>query len=272
MRKVNLLIGVAASVFCLSLASCNDNTFNRSKVFIAEGFEASRDAFRECASKTFAHENMTVTWYDHNAHADYTERILGDSSYIVEKSEIYSEETKEWFDVVTSETWCFVNEEGERIVAKKESPWSEEDRQTTQYYFRGNYDYKKNYKSYIKLLDVVEKHEDWFEPYASTEVGKQIYENTTIDYWRLYSPTMDEEDYFDYSVTYSKRTDCCVSIYGLIDPKTELFTKLGVLIDMPDGCSDPYEGKCVWFSFGKIKYNENKDLAIPDISGWERRS
>ncbi|MBR6055586.1 MAG: hypothetical protein IKP56_00105, partial [Bacilli bacterium] len=80
MRKTKMLIGIVSSALCL--ASC------KPQKVVATGFEASRDAFNECFEKTFSHQNMTISYDEAGTNAKWTEKIMGNTSCLVEEQSV----------------------------------------------------------------------------------------------------------------------------------------------------------------------------------------
>ncbi len=270
MKKTKLLIGTLSTVLCLSLASCDTRPFYE----LITGFEASRDAFNECLENTFNHKNMTITYENHHERTEYKEMVLGDTSYLFAEQYVYSE-GKGWFYVTVLQTWCFVNENGEKIVAKEETPWNEGTGTTslTQQYYCGEKAYEENYKSYIRYFDFVNKVEEWIEPFVSTSEGKENYDNTSI-YWEKYNYTVknpdDLGDMFVYWSRYlgdDEDEEIYAHIWGGVDRKTDLCFQASSSFNLPDGCG-PYNGDYTSVTF-QMTYDDVKKIDIPDISGWE---
>lgn len=268
MNKTKLMIGALSSVLCLSLASCQ----TKPQKVVATGFEASRDAFNECFEKTFSHQNMTISYDEAGTNAKWTEKIMGNTSCLVEEQSVWTEERGSFYTVV-SKTWSFVNEKGEKIVAIEETPWSEGARYIVQHYRVGETDYQSDYKSYIKYFDIANKLEEWIKPFTSTSEGKDLYEKTTVSWIRYNSSVIDpkDDDFYFYDVLDSRNyseDDCImVSMFGRINPKTELVTSASILVELPEGCGPDY-GKCTWYRL-QMTYDDVEKIDIPDISGWE---
>lgn len=266
MRKTKMLIGIVSSALCL--ASCQ----TKPETVEAEGFEASRDAFNECFEKTFSHKNMTVFYNDIDTETQWTEKILGDTSYIIEQQEIHSEDYGD-FCTIVSETWCFVNENGEKIVAKKETPWSDGARYITQRYSVGEIDYQNNYKSYIRHFDVVNKLDEWIKPFTSTREGKALYESTSITWKRNNYSVINSKTYdmFFYDVKDPKydagKSEIAVSSFGHINPKTDLVTEASILVALPENCGP--EGGSSKRRIFDMSYDNVDKIDVPDVSGWE---
>ncbi len=269
MKKTKLLIGTLSTILCLSLASCD----TRPDYEEADGFEASRDAFNACMEKTFNHKNMTVSFAERGEmNLKYTEKILGDISYLAieQRHDMSGEE----INATVSETWCFVNKSGDKIVAVKSTYWNYGAIYATrQYYFRGEDDYNECYKSYIRYFDFVNKLEEWIEPFTSTSEGKEIYDKTDI-YWEKYNYTVknpsDDGDMFVYWALDHRgygEEEIHAHIWGGVDPKTGLVFEASSTFKLPEGCG-PYNGEYIGCSF-QMTYDDVKKIDIPDISGWE---
>ena len=274
MNKNKLIIAGLSSVFCLSLVSCEINTkgyFDK-----AEGFENCRKAFNKCFEKTFNHKNMTICYHDVDK-LRWTERILGDTSNFVIEQEVTSEDRGTFYTTITR-GWCFLNEKGEKIYAQEDTPWSDGARYITQYYFRDDSEYDASYKYFKRYFDVINKLEEWIEPFTSTSEGKEQYEQT-ITRWGRYHCSSEEAarpqatDTYLYDVNSQIRaddSDIFVSSYGQIDPKTELVTMASIAINLPNQCG-PNNGAFTWGDF-KMTYDDVSEINIPDISGWEDMS
>ncbi len=267
MKKTKLLIGTLSTILCLSLASCDTRPYYEE----AEGFEASRDAFNECFEKTFSHQNMTISYNEAGTDAKWTEMILGDASCIIEEQKVSSEDRGQFYTVV-SKTWSFINEKGEKIVAIEETPWSDGARYIVQHYRVGEADYQSSYKSYIRHFDVVNKLEEWIKPFTSTSEGKEIYDNASIAWRRVNFSVTDSEadDMYFYDVespTAEKEDQVFVTMFGCINPKTDLITESSILVNLPNGCG-PDNGACTWHKF-KMTYDDVEKIDVPDISDWK---
>ena len=267
MRKTKLLIGTISSILCFSLASCG----TESKHVGTEGYEASRKSFNECLEKTFNHQNMTVSYVEPSTENRWTERILGNVSHLVEEQKVFVSGQGMLY-MTAFQTWCFENEKGEKIVATEETRLSDGHGIIFHSYLRGEDEYKKNYKRYLRHFDVVDNMEEWLKPFTSTSEGKDLYAKTSVtwDRYNFSETDPDDTDMFFYDVRDSKHgsanEDIVVWISGHIDPKTELVSKANVTVDLPDGCG-PDNGACVCHSFG-MSYDNVEKINIPDISGW----
>ena len=269
MKKTKLLIGTLSTILCLSLASCDTRPYYEE----ADGFEASRDAFNECLEKTFNHQNMTISFAERGElNLKYTEKILGDTSYLA--VEQHYAPSGEEINAIVSQTWCFVNEKGEKIVATQSSPWDNGAASIAhRYFFRGENDYNECYKSYIRYFDFVNKLEEWIEPFTSTSEGKEIYDKTDI-YWEKYNYTVknpnDEGDMFVYWALDHRgygEEEIHAHIWGGVNHKTGLVFEAASSFNLPEGCG-PWNGEIVGANFN-MTYDDVKKIDIPDISGWE---
>lgn len=261
MNKNKLIIAGLSSVFCLSLASCQ----TKPEHVEAEGYDVVMAYYRDYFGKVFNHSNITIEYSTRSNDIEYTERILGDTSYLFEHQRIWSDE-KELYDKIGTETWSFVNENGEKVSAKEQTLL---DGTKTRCYSTGDSDYQNSYRSFTKPLRVFEKLESCLKSTPSSVDGKTWFDETRF-YWQNYNYSVYGASYDWVSCTAHYQDDneeMYISLSANLDKDTALMQRGYILIDIPE-CLGIWGEKINTYYF-EMTYDDVEKIDIPDISGWE---
>ena len=270
MKKGKLMLVSLLSVLALSLTSCE----KRMEKIEAEGFEEMKAVLKDTFAKTFEHDNLTVVWGDVGSDVDYTEEINGTTSHIVEKR--YLEEDYGGHYETFSETWSFIDDNGEMISAKityyKEGT-SEKEEKTS--YMHGKEAYESTYKSFRHYFDMAMNIDTYLRPNSSEGGETDYFELTRFSGYKYTNVKYEDEyykDYFDfdgctYTGTYNR--DLSLMVFGFADSETGLLTESHILLSFPSEAYSPFDTKSKFFGY-YFRYDTNKlPIYCPDVSTWE---
>ena len=270
MKKGKLMLASLLSVLALSLASCE----KKMERIEAEGFEEMKAVLKDTFAKTFEHDNLTVVWSDTGGDVDYTEEINGTTSHIVEKRYL---ETKYGGPYETfSETWSFIDDNGEMISAKRtyyKDGTSEKEEKTS--YMHGKEAYESTYKSFRHYFDMAMNIDTYLRPNSSEGGEKDYFELTRFSGYKYTNVKFEDKYYKDYfsfdghTDIGTDNSDLSLMVFGYADSETGLLTESHILLSLPSEAYSPFDVESKFFAYD-FRYDTNKSpISCPDISTWE---
>ena len=270
MKKGKLVLTSLLSVLALSLTSC-ERAMERIDV---ECFEEMKAVLKDTFRKTFEHDNLTVVWSDTGGYADYTEEINGTTSHIVEKRHL---EKKYGGPYETfSETWSFIDDNGEMISAKRtyyKDGTTEKEEKTS--YMHGKEAYESTFKSFRHYFDMAMNIDTYLRPNSSEGGETDYFELTRFSGYKYTNVKYEDEDYKDYfnfdgcTYTGTYNRDLSLMVFGFADSETGLLTESHILLSFPSEAYSPFDVESKFFAYN-FRYDTNKlPIYCPDVSTWE---
>lgn len=271
MKKGKFVLTSLLSVLALSLTSCE----KKMEKIYAEGFEEMKAVLKDTFRKTFEHDNLTVAWSDTGGYSDYTEEINGTTSHIVEKRNL---ENKYGGPYDTfSETWSFIDDNGEMISAKRtyyKDGTSEKEEKAS--YMHGKEAYESTYKSFRHYFDMAMNIDTYLRPNSSEGGETDYFELTRFSGYKYTNVKFEDDkcykDYFRFDGRIDTGTydiDLSLMVFGFADSETGLLTESHVLLSFPSEAYSPFDVESKFFDYD-FRYDTNKlPISCPDVSTWE---
>ena len=271
MKKGKFVLTSLLSVLALSLTSCE----KKMEKIYAEGFEEMKAVLKDTFRTTFEHDNLTVAWSDTGGYSDYTEEINGTTSHIVEKRNL---ENKYGGPYDTfSETWSFIDDNGEMISAKRtyyKDGTSEKEEKTS--YMHGKEAYESTYKSFRHYFDMAMNIDTYLRPNSSEGGETDYFELTRFSGYKYTNVKFEDDkcykDYFRFDGRIDTGTydiDLSLMVFGFADSETGLLTESHILLSFPSEAYSPFDVESKFFDYD-FRYDTNKlPISCPDVSTWE---
>ena len=273
MKKGKLMLASLLSVLALSLTSCE----KRIERIDVEGFEEMKAVLKDTFAKTFEHDNLTVIWSDTGGYVDYTEEINGTTSHIVERR--YLENKYGGPYETFSETWSFIDDNGEMISAKRtyyKDGTAEKEEKTS--YMHGKEAYESTYKTFRHCFDMALNIDTYLRPNSSEGGEKDYFELTRFSGYKYTNVKYEDkyyQDYFSfdgYTDIGTDNRDLSLMVFGFADSETGLLTESHILLSFPSEAYSPFDVESKFFGY-YFRYDTNKlPIHCPDISTWEDRT
>ena len=265
MKKNKLLLMSLLSVLSFSLSSCQKKP-NHIEV---HGFEETILLYKKTFSKTFVQDDITVRWEILNSKSKFTERIKGNTGYLLEEIP-----TKGYSEYVTfRETWSFIDENGEHFSATKTYFDENLEAKEETSYKVGSEAYGATYETYYKYFFIAENFDSYLKP-NSKEGGEtdysadMVYQGEIYNYSNFYSYM---NDWYNFSGWHNDDGGLEFDLHGDIDPETELVKNACIHFTFPSEAYSPFDEPKKKFEF-EMSYGENENIELPDISSWENKT
>lgn len=270
MKKGKLMLVSLLSVLALSLTSCE----KKMEIIEAEGFEEMKAVLKDTFAKTFEHDNLTVVWSDTCGYVDYTEEINGTTSHIVEKRYLENDYGSPY--ETFSETWSFIDDNGEMISAKRtyyKDGTSEKEEKTS--YMHGKEAYESTYKSFRHYFDMAMNIDTYLRPNSREGGETDYFELTRFSGYKYTNVKFEDKYYKDYfsfdgaTDTGTDYIDLSLMVFGYADSETGLLTESHILLSFPSEAYSPFDVESKFFAYD-FRYDTNKlPISCPDVSTWE---